>query len=358
MVKFNYKYFGIFRFILALLVVISHFSVFLAEAYALEFRILGLGNMAVVTFFILSGYVMTESNEVFYKKRTGKFLINRILRIVPPYYMALIFSIFIHYALYVNNSDILYSTLTQNLNYKNDILSIFSFNNVANNFSKIFVWHGLNAIGFIHDHTFVRYIWAVVVEMKFYVIIAILFFIIYNKNNKNFGRYAFFMFFILYVASFFYESLVIKVFGFFPYFSFGMIVYYYQKNAGGKVLLGVGGVVSFVLIFIHFYTYISSGGEFSIVSLFILLFLMLVFIWLTSANIALSQKIDKFFGDMSYSLYLNHFAIQVLFLYLGLHGLSIFIIGVLLSVLTSYVLNLIVDPFTIKLRNKIRGSSI
>ena len=116
MPKFNYKYFGIFRFILALLVVISHFSVFIPEAYELELKTLGLGNMAVVTFFILSGYVMTESNEVFYKKRTGKFLINRILRIVPPYYMALIFSIFIHYILYVHNSDVLYSTLIQNFN--------------------------------------------------------------------------------------------------------------------------------------------------------------------------------------------------------------------------------------------------
>jgi peptidoglycan/LPS O-acetylase OafA/YrhL len=166
------------------------------------------------------------------------------------------------------------------------------------------------------------------------------------------------MFFILYVASFYYESSVIKAFGFFPYFSFGMIAYYYQKREGAKILLGVAGVVSFALIFIHFYMYISSDVNFSVASLFILLFLMLVFIWLTSANILLSQKIDKFFGDMSYSLYLNHFAIQVLFLYLDFHGLSIFIIGVLLSVLTSYALNLIVDPFTIKLRNKIRGSSI
>jgi peptidoglycan/LPS O-acetylase OafA/YrhL len=358
MVKFSYKYFGIFRFILALMVVISHFSVFLAEAYKLEFRILGLGNMAVVTFFILSGYVMTESNEVFYKKRTGKFLINRVLRIVPPYYMALIFSIFIHYILYVHNSDVLYSTLIQNFNYKNDILSIFSFNNIANNFSKIFFWHGLNVVGLIHDHTFVRYMWAIIIEIKFYVIVAVLFFINSNKNNKFFSRYAFFMFFILYIASFFYESSVIKVFGFFPYFSFGMIVYYYQKNARGRVLLGIGGGSSFVLMFIHFYTYTSKGGDFSVTSLFILFFLILVFIWLTSATITLSEKIDRFFGDMSYSLYLNHFAIQVLFLYMDIQGFSVFIIGVILSVLTSYMLNLIVDPFTIKIRNKVRGRSI
>ena len=327
MTKFSYKYFGIFRFILALMVVVSHFSVFLPDAYEFEFRTLGLGNMAVVTFFILSGYVMTESNEVFYKKRTGKFLINRVLRIVPPYYMALIFSIFLHYVLYVNNSDALYSALAQNFNYKNEILSIFSFNNIVNNFSKIFIWHGLNVIGFTHDYTFVRYIWAVVVEMKFYLIIAVLYFIIFNKGIKNFGRHVFFILFILYIASFFYESSIVKVFGFFPYFSFGMIMYYYQREARESTMLGVGGAISFVLIFIHFYTYISRGGDFSVASLFILLFLILVFIWLTSAKITLSEKIDRFFGDMSYSLYLNHFAIQVLFLFswaLNFYNRSVF----------------------------------
>ena len=49
----------------------------------------GLGNVAVVSFFVLSGYVISEAVDVFYRGRpAGSFIGDRALRFGAPFYWA------------------------------------------------------------------------------------------------------------------------------------------------------------------------------------------------------------------------------------------------------------------------------
>ncbi|MBV6639397.1 MAG: acyltransferase [Cyclobacteriaceae bacterium] len=77
--------FGVYRTILALLVLVGH----LHGPYQL-------GTYAVFGFYVLSGYLMTHIMHTRYGYHLSgqkKFLINRILRIHPPYYAAILLSV-------------------------------------------------------------------------------------------------------------------------------------------------------------------------------------------------------------------------------------------------------------------------
>ncbi|MGQ0674109.1 MAG: acyltransferase family protein [Hyphomicrobium sp.] len=89
-IPFSYHWFGCFRLGLAILVFLQHALVPMAPV-AVE-QVLGplaLGSMAVLVFFALSGFVVTEAACRFYRERPGAFLANRMLRIYPSYLLAL-----------------------------------------------------------------------------------------------------------------------------------------------------------------------------------------------------------------------------------------------------------------------------
>src|SRR5438128_1325496 len=88
--------FGTLRFLLALMVAVGHGSMFATTGLSAFIDPLRLGAVAVLTFFILSGFVIAEANQNFYAGKPGRFLINRALRILPPYYVALVASIALH----------------------------------------------------------------------------------------------------------------------------------------------------------------------------------------------------------------------------------------------------------------------
>jgi len=164
----SYRLFGIFRFGLALLVVISH-TALLAGPYLDSFlKPWGLGNIAVMVFFALSGYIIAEALEVFYSRRLGGFLVNRALRIVPPYFAALILSVVIHAWLSSHGNVAFYD-------YDSAPEGMFSNSNLLSNALLIGVLYGLGHVGLQPDYPFVRYVWAVRVEVHFYLVYAFLF---------------------------------------------------------------------------------------------------------------------------------------------------------------------------------------
>lgn len=69
---------GTFRFVLALVVVLSHLS---GSPYVAH-----MGFYAVRAFFVLSGYVMTSALNEIYGRDGLRFWSNRFLRLLPPYY--------------------------------------------------------------------------------------------------------------------------------------------------------------------------------------------------------------------------------------------------------------------------------
>ena len=94
---YPYRYFGVFRLMLATLVMMQHFGDDLAP-YELTVALAPytVGDVAVVVFFALSGFVITEAVDAVYRVRPLPFLANRLLRIVPHFLLALVLTMLAH----------------------------------------------------------------------------------------------------------------------------------------------------------------------------------------------------------------------------------------------------------------------
>jgi peptidoglycan/LPS O-acetylase OafA/YrhL len=88
MVTVAYRPFGAFRFLLAAMVLAQHSLVLLPPAGREVFYNLELGAVAVAVFFALSGFIVAEALASFYAQRPGAFIVNRCLRVIPPYLAA------------------------------------------------------------------------------------------------------------------------------------------------------------------------------------------------------------------------------------------------------------------------------
>lgn len=324
---------------------------------------LGLGNMAVMGFFVLSGYVIAEANDIFYKNKTFNFAINRFLRIVPPFFMALLFSVLLHYMIFSYDSGLILSAL-QRLGDYNDLniamSNMFTFENISANGLAIIIWVGLNKIfGLTTDYTFVRYAWAVIVEFEFYFIAAIFYYIHYKYNRKIFEYGLIFLIMALFAYSLVYDFEKLRPFSFAPYFLLGIFLYYgiSKKNK----LAYYGGGISLLLSSYHLYVYVSKGN----ISSYYILACLLIYLLFVYAIYSLSQKqfstktkkIDKFLGDLSYPIYLNQYAIQILFLsvFIEDRGLLIFLTAVITIVIVSFTLSRVVEPLVKNVRDSVRG---
>jgi len=79
---------GLVRLLLALSVVITHSSPVFG-------MVLLDGDMAITGFFIISGFLMALILDVKYRDRLRAFYLNRLLRIYPPYLVALLLSVIV-----------------------------------------------------------------------------------------------------------------------------------------------------------------------------------------------------------------------------------------------------------------------
>ena len=85
----RYRPFGAFRCALALMVLLQHGLLLLHQGARDVLYRLELGALAVAVFFALSGFIVAEALAWFYAGRPGAFLVNRLLRVAPPYLAAL-----------------------------------------------------------------------------------------------------------------------------------------------------------------------------------------------------------------------------------------------------------------------------
>lgn len=92
--KSPYRLFGGFRLLLAALVFLQHALRDLAPTSVESWvRPLDAGSIAVLIFFVLSGFIVTEAAAYFYRGRPVAFFVNRLLRIVPSYVIALLITL-------------------------------------------------------------------------------------------------------------------------------------------------------------------------------------------------------------------------------------------------------------------------
>jgi peptidoglycan/LPS O-acetylase OafA/YrhL len=93
MATYLYRYFGAFRLLLAFLVMFHHYLFELApEGSFLRSLKFELGSVAVLVFFVLSGFVISEAVDKLYFRKPAAFIANRFLRIVPHFTVAVVLS--------------------------------------------------------------------------------------------------------------------------------------------------------------------------------------------------------------------------------------------------------------------------
>ena len=180
-----------------------------------------LGSLAVLVFFCLSGFVIAEAANVAYANKPLAFMANRGLRIIPHFVVAILCSIAIQRYFY--SLDSLY--VSRDIPVVSE--RIFSFGNILRNFVSIIPYADRETGN--SAHRFIPIVWAVRVEVAFYfAIFASLlvanYFEVYVKQPgfEKSAAMLFFLFLPLFTLRLFGKLPVI--FGFFPYFSFGVAV--------------------------------------------------------------------------------------------------------------------------------------
>ena len=90
----QYRLFGAFRLCLALMVVAQHGLLALGPPALRDFLApIEIGSVAVLLFFVLSGFIVVEAAVLFYERRAAAFLLNRMIRIYPPYIVAVVLTV-------------------------------------------------------------------------------------------------------------------------------------------------------------------------------------------------------------------------------------------------------------------------
>lgn len=281
--------FGIFRTLLALMVVAGHL-----------FGPPELGVYAVFGFYTLSGYLMTFIINRNYGHTTEgikAYFLNRILRIYPMYYCAIILSILI---LFLLGSDI--TTFKQEIQVPSTLRDWFQ-----------------NIFLFFPTGTKVRLSppsWALTIELFFYILIGL------GLSKTKLRTLLWFLIGIIYTVF----SLATDA----PWrdrysviwaaslpFSIGALIYYYEskliqslnKMKLNKPILWFSLILLNFLFFLFLKHFSNYNGLLHYGFYLNLAFTSLCIISLIKSNIHLTKRIDNWVGQFSYPIYLIHIQI-------------------------------------------------
>jgi len=315
---------GLIRFILAILVVISHFSDFFM-----------LGKYAVCGFFILSGYWIAFMYEKKYSLKENKiiiFYVSRLWRIFPMFYVFSILGLII--------------TLIYYPTFISGILNLEFWSKLSTLSSNLFIVGNANP-----QHRILGPAWSLEVEIIFYLLYP--FIAILIKKNK--ARL------IIYTVLFFLISILIILnfktqfeYNGLPYiflFLFGVLVYNYQISFSRNVQNFSAAI--FLLLLIINYTNSSlhntlkeDGIYFNIVTILLIIFSAPTII---NSVYHKTNNQDKILGDLSYIVYLCHWVwIQAYYILILQHPtvtikLVFSLIIVLITAFTSIIVYKYID---------------
>ena len=157
--SYQYRHFGTFRLLLAGLVMLEHFAADLAPARLADAMMpYPVGGLAVLVFFSLSGFVITEAAYCVYRDRAAAFLANRLLRIMPHFVLAVALAMLAHETFLLAEGTRLWRSQPS---FPADIG--FAPRNILLNFAG-----ALPLANRLIDYNFLDIAWAVRVEMTFY----------------------------------------------------------------------------------------------------------------------------------------------------------------------------------------------
>ena len=353
-VALDYRPLGTFRFLLALLVVAQHFTNMAPLAFQRIIVPLGLGSIAVLVFFAVSGFVIAEAIEAHYRGRPGAFLTNRLIRIFPPLLGTVALTALVYAVLFqlgpVRNPELGgAATLTP---------AILSAKNLIAN--AVFAIPGTKALGLGAEYSLVPVAWSIRTEILFYLVMAAAMLApmrLFRPVLTVTGGLAMLGFAAVLISGRDAASLQ-----FAPYFVFGVAVFY--ALSGSRIAIGVSLAAMFfaMLAFagndqILSAELIAQFGAPNTPARYAILIAALISIPLLAGHrISGFTRIDRFLGDMSYPLYLNHcivlLAVRAFWPKVSMGGVAL---ATLAAVALSWGMYRLSEPGPVSLRNRVRG---
>ena len=349
----TYRPFGMFRLLLALLVVAQHVLANVApEPLATASLPYEVGTIAVAVFFALSGFVICEGADVVYRDRPLAFMSNRLLRILPHFVLSVAAAIFV-YALFDRLGTL---RLARDEVWPGEVA--FSAQNIAANlFGFLPVVRRYITFGFM------TVAWAISLEMTFYIIVMIAL----GLSRAVSGRLSFGTSLALLgctVVPLFILALTGRapaMFLYAPHFAFGCALYFVVSTGGRRSLwVGIASLAGMALSFAaqplqHEGLGFIRAVEAQFALLAGLIGLMTLLAYRTAGS---AERFDRWAGDLTYPLYLWHVNVMIVALSIttgySLAGLAGTVIA---SLVVAWALRGLIDPLVDRARDAVRGGA-
>lgn len=325
----------------------------------------GRGNIGVIFFFVLSGFLITyilllekeEKNQIDFRK----FMIRRVLRIWPLYYVMILFAYFSPFIInYLNLSS-------TNIGYSpNWLYTCFFLENYQvisqNEFANV---------------SPIPVMWSLCIEEHFYIIWGLLIFFI---ESKKMIKYAILIILISLLSKFVFDSnniMKLEILTNIDYFMYGAIPAYLlikHKEQTEEIITKISVLLKLItltlVIVVIFFSKYLNFGLFSFIgnSIYGVLFGFLLMLFLPQKNNFFMIKDSNLFSKLglyTYGLYLTHvIAIsftEKAFLKFNLLQKNNFILficsSLILTIVASYFsYNLVEKPF-LRLKQKFKSQS-
>ncbi|RBN49496.1 acyltransferase family protein [Flavobacterium psychrolimnae] len=296
------------------------------------------GFMGVDVFFVISGFLMSKiilegftkenfSLKIFYEKR--------VQRLMPALLVLLLFVILL--------SNIFFFASDSRLNSKYSFLSLFFISNV-------YYWLYINYFDLSSQANILLHTWSLSVEWQFYILYPLVLLLL-KKTYKSVRRKFLLIYFGILLASFILTLLITKEHNNFSFYMFptrawemmfGGLAFLYSdflKKSMSDILKKTLVIICFtVLMFCNplineSFIWPSAYTLIPVITTFFILGLDIKFL-------LFQNKIIQFIGNISYSLYLWHWPIYIIFKYYGvaneLNIIPMCLLSLIFSVLSFY----------------------
>ena len=352
-VRPTYRPFGALRFLLAFLVLVKHFCADVApDRLEAATHACNFGYVAVLAFFVLSGFVITEAVYHFYRERPVGFIENRLLRIVPHYLLALAAMVVV--CLILSDAGSLRLSRTPEIRPE-----AFEATNLL-----------ANLLGFVPlsnqmmDFDFIGIAWAIRVEMMFYLFFAAALWLesVAGRLLDRRALTGILCAIALALTPLWFLSMAGRLpamISLAPYFVFGSALYFLLRARGRPRTIQAfravpGGAAQFVVYTVQARAPGTEGGAW--VEFTLLVVLVGLIIWLADTRLTRLRPMDEALGRVTYPLYVFHPVVEVVTLSLA-PGYSYwaFVMGIFASVAVSCALQALIDPTVDRIRDAVRG---
>ncbi len=287
--------FGFYRTFLAIMVVALHIG-----------GIPWLGGYAVFGFYMLSGYLMTLIMQRTYGytvQGVGMYLLNRFLRIYPLYWLSVLLTLLLIYLL----GEVFVA------DYHKAMLYPVTFTDIIKNIFLLFP--NLETVRLTPPA------WALTVELCFYVLIALGI----SKHGKMTLIWLGVSVMYHIVAWFTGWDRYFSVFAASLPFALGSALYFYRDKVLSSLFGNKDGLVAYLpllivlLMAINWYIgfLLTRSHELFFYTNIVLCALMLVVLSSYKSLPWLSKKSDVYWGDFSYPIYLIHYQVALVVLYIA-----------------------------------------